>query len=294
MPSFLTDTEQTWLYQNLDELSWAPEKDYFPFIYYEGGSVQGITYDFIQLLQNKLGVVFPTLIPDSLPAILQKARNQELGFITSVTYTEERDAFLDFTDPYLSVPVVLLTNAAGVQPMTLAEAESQAYTVGAGEDYGVVSYLQANYPTLKVVELPNDGAVLEALATGELDSAVVDVASASYQINDKGLDQLKVNDQIDFSYDLSFAVPQGEDQLVEILNKAMAQVTPEERQALLSTWSLKNKGTIGDFEAPVQGLGALSTSLFSVPTWTYVLFAGAVLLFGVALLLGRLLGKKRR
>lgn len=295
MSSFLTDTEQTWLYQNIDELTWAPQKDYFPLVYYEDGSVQGISYDFVRLVESKLGVTFPTGLPDSLKNILDEARQGELGFVTSLTFTEERDAYLDFTNPYLKIPVVLLVNHEGVQPRTLMDVQTNLYTLGVGESRGVISYLNDSYPDLNLVEYANDETVLQALSEGTVDAAVVDVASAAYQMSFNDMKNIDVQDQIDFNYELSFAVPESKKELVPILNKAMAQISVDERQALLSEWSLKSQGSIGSFEAPTQGIGAvLDTSRFSVPTWAYVLFAGAVLLLGVAMLMRRLLSKKRR
>ncbi len=81
------------------------------------------------------------------------------------------------------------------------------------------------------------------MAFGKVDAMILNIASASYYIAKDGITNLKVTEDTNFIFDLSFACRNDWPLLQSILSKGLATITPQERKAILDDWiSLGKKG----------------------------------------------------
>lgn len=119
----LTPQERAWVSSSAADVRVAPEGNYPPFSFAQSGVWQGISADYLQLIEAHLGVHFQRLPPQSLDTILKQARNDQADLITSLKSTPERDEFLAFTSPYIRVPTVIVSrigNTLGRWPEAFA------------------------------------------------------------------------------------------------------------------------------------------------------------------------------
>ncbi|MEI6126556.1 MAG: transporter substrate-binding domain-containing protein, partial [Pseudomonadota bacterium] len=230
----LNSAERAWLILH-PVIRLAPETRYAPFTFVNAeGTHQGISADYIKLLEQKLGIRFHVVESSDLEVNLNKVRQGQVDMLTSLKATPERSEFLLFTKPYLEVPAVIIVRQKITKKLTLKEMEGFIIAVGAG--YGVQSYLEKNYKYLHLVPQANDVECLRKLSFGEVSAAVVDLASASYIIEKEGIANLRIAGDTGFTYDLSFASRKDWPELNQILDKGLAHISRQERKSLAEKW----------------------------------------------------------
>lgn len=213
----------------------ALENDYPPFLYSKNGTPQGISYDYTKLISEKLGYTLTTTEPKQLQQNLDDVKNGRANLLADITKTPERQAYLEFSDPYIQTRAVII----GRKNEQAKWSENQAnenINVAVGKGYGVVQYLKNKYPKADIIEFSSDIEVLEAVALGATDVGVLDEASLSYVLQKKPLSNIEIIGQTGFNYSLSFAVSKDNKAILPLINQAIASITPQERSAIYSKW----------------------------------------------------------
>ncbi|MBL8470184.1 MAG: EAL domain-containing protein [Rhodocyclaceae bacterium] len=230
----LSADERAWLAAHPD-IRLAPEANYAPFSFVGAeGRFEGMSADYLKLVLARIGVEPKILPPAALADILKKAQAGQVDLVTSLKPTPDRLAYLQFTAPYVEVPAVLLVRREYRGPTELRAMGSTRVAVGKG--FAVHEYLLATYPALDLQPQADDRSSLRKLAIGEIDAAVMDLASASYLLRQDGISNLKIAGEIGFSYPLSFAVRKDWPQLRLLLDRALAALPPAEKQAVFTKW----------------------------------------------------------
>lgn len=234
---FLTSEHKQWLNNHPDELIIAPEANYPPFSFVEAGQWRGLSAEFIKLIEQKLAIKFSTLPPQNLDSILANAQRGQAGIVTSVKETQERSEYLSFTQPYVSIPTIIIVKTSaeyGLWPEAFADKK-----VAVGNGYGVQKFLESNYPGLKLVLVPNDLEGLRRLSFGEVDAVIMDVASASFFIERDKITNLHVLSSFEYTYDLSFAVRKDLPILRDIFAETLMAIPDSEKQSIAEHWHVK-------------------------------------------------------
>ena len=227
----LTSEEEAWLSEH-KILRVAGPKAFPPFYYYEkDGAVKGIAYDYIRFIMEQLGVEMEIQRNLPWPDVLRKTRKKEIDVISCAAKSAEREAYLSFSNPYLTFPFVIISRRDG------------PFISGIDDLHGIkVSLIKkvSTYEWLKrdkidviphFVNTPLEG--LKAVSVGLADAYIGNLAAVSYMIEKNGLANLKIAAPTTYgSYNLYFAVRKDWPQLVSMINKALAAMTPEEHAVI--------------------------------------------------------------
>ena len=237
--SFLTAQEMAWIDAHARQLRVAPEENYPPFSYLESGVWHGLSAEMTQLLQNRLGTKFQILPAQNLNVILANAQQGNSEMVTSLKETQERSRYLSFTQPYISVPTAIIVKAGfsgGSWPNSFV-----GKRVAVGKGYGVQSFLENDYPEVKLTLVPDDLDGMRKLSFGEVDAVIMDVASASFFIEREKISNLRIYEAFPYSYDLAFGVRKDQPMLHSILVKTLASIPDQDRQAIFDKWITLNQ-----------------------------------------------------
>lgn len=250
----------------------ALENDYPPFLFYDNGSPKGISYDYTKLVADKLGYSLKTTEPLQLQQMLDAVKTGKANLLSDITKTPERSTFLEFSDPYIETPAVIIGRKN--EPTKWSENQSnENINVAVGKGYGVVSYLKNKYPKADFIEFSSDTEVLQAVALGATDVGVLDEASLSYVLLKKPLSNVEIIGQTGFNYSLSFAVAQNNKTVLPLINQAIASITPQERSAIFSKWISA---------LPVE---KETDTQSTIPNYALYIAAGLILLVIIALVI---------
>ncbi len=231
----LTQNERLWLTQNQSRIVYALETNYAPFVFIDSNDQPiGLAYDYMDLVESKLGVHFKERRFSSLADIFSKVRSKEIDIVNAVTITSERSAFLLFTDSFISVPNVIVVNKN--RQAKIEEKDLAGLRVSLVKSYAVTEYLMKRGFRITPELVSNDLEALLNVSFGKSDAAVVDLATASYLISKNGITNLRVAGETDFNIKLSMAASIDEPVLRSILQKGLSAISDEQRQEIRNRW----------------------------------------------------------
>ena len=106
----LTSEEKIWL-KNHPEIRIAFDNNFPPFEWKnESGQYQGISVDYIHLMEQKLNIKFQITEFSSWSEILQAIDQGKLDVIAALAKNERRQKMMLFTEPHISVPGVIISS----------------------------------------------------------------------------------------------------------------------------------------------------------------------------------------
>ncbi|MGZ0715649.1 EAL domain-containing protein [Pseudomonas palleroniana] len=230
----LSDDERSWLSDH-QELRLGVDASWPPFEYRdENGRYQGLAADYVRLIQDRLGVRINLIEPANWTAVLEQAKHNQLDLLPGIMSTPERQSYMAFTRPYLDFPIVILAHEGGAKPRDLKDL--YGLKIAVVENYAPHELLRTHHPDLNLVAMPNVSSTLQALATDEVDAVVGDLASSVWSLRQLKLDGLYVSGETPYRYQLAMGVPRDEKILVGILDKVLADLSPDETDAIQQHW----------------------------------------------------------
>ena len=206
------------------------------------GQYRGISADYMALIANKLGVSLAVTKDQTWTEVKRQLEQKQLDVSPSVAETPKRREFLSFTQAYISFPVVILTRVD--EPFIGQLEDLQEQRVGVEKDYFADEILQKNFPKIQRVPYTNIHDLLSALALKRIDYAVTNHASASYTVQHLQISGIKLAAITPFESPLTIAVRNDWPEFVSILNKALADITPQQRQDIRQRWLSIHKQNI--------------------------------------------------
>jgi diguanylate cyclase (GGDEF)-like protein/PAS domain S-box-containing protein len=270
----LTPEERLWLANNQPRIVLAIETGYAPFVFLGAdGQPVGLAYDYIRLIESKIGITFKRQEFSSLNDIFEAVRTGEVQIVNAVTPTPARLQFMRFTDPYISIPNVILVrkNRAG----RMNEKALAGLKVSLVKSYAVTENLAGKNLGFSLDIVSDDLSALLNVSFGRADAAVIDLATASYLISQKGISNLRVAGEVELAVSLAIATPLSEPVLHGILQKGLAAITEAERAEIRKKWfNASGHSFLSDWRFwLVVGLGLLAVlaAIAAVFIWNRML-----------------------
>ena len=230
----LTIEEKKWLKEHplirtAIDRNWAPveyvdEKERF----------QGISADYLRLLEEILGVQFELAKEFSWQQAMQAYKKGELDMFTSLRETPERSDHLNFTTPYVSFPIAIFTGPK--VPYIGAMNELDGRRVGVIQGYATEEFLKSRHPAVNRVATKDMVQALEMLSRGELDAFIGNILVTGYYIGQLGYTHIKVAGETPYRYQQSFGVRNDWTLLPSILDKALAAIPEADHRAIYNRW----------------------------------------------------------
>ena len=232
---FLTPQERSWLDANYRHITVAPDPRWNAAEDIEQQKIyKGLTSDYLKLVEKKLGVRFLRLYTKSWDQVLEAEKQGKIDIHPVLVQSKERSKKWLFTKPYLRIPMVVLARESlkkHFKPSQMAKMK-----MGVGHGYGVDEFVAENCRGYNIVPVESDRFGMIKASLGEIDLMITDLATASHYIESLGLTNLRLVATLGTLYEFSFASRKDEPLLNSILNKALKQLTPEERNLIYSRW----------------------------------------------------------
>ncbi len=227
--------ENEWLKQNLDSIRYAPLPDAPPFDWIgKDGKHQGITADYVKLLERKLDTEFVIVRYDTMQDVRKGWETGEIDLIGSLQNRPERQHYLRFTEPYYSVGNVILMRKGAEQASTLKDLEDSVIGIVGGS--ATYEYVKEQYPLHTFVAVTNVLQGFELLSARQVDAMITDKGVASFYIEQRGFPDIGIAGQVDYSWDLCFATHKNHPRLKSIVDRALKSITTFQRFEINSQW----------------------------------------------------------
>jgi PAS domain S-box-containing protein len=200
----------------------------------EKGVFRGIGADYRALIERRLGVRLEPVPADTWAESLAQLREKKCDISLLTAQTPERDEFLVFTNTLMTLPVAIITRSDNKRVKSLADLDGHRVTVARA--WPVHELLAHDHPQIKLLARDDVGGAISAVALGDAEAYVGDLASATQAIEHLGLRNLQVGGESPYVFPFRIAVRKDWPIAVTLLNKAIGTITPEEHAAIHREW----------------------------------------------------------
>ncbi len=231
----LTDAEQTWL---AEHHTVRARVSYWPPYMFKEPVPSGMSVDYLNAVGKRFGFKVE-FVPDTIgwPAAIQDVMGarQHIDLLLTMNRTPEREQQFAMTADYLSMPWVIYTRKDS--PFISGLENLRGKTVAEEKGYVITDMLRSGYPTIHILDVERSEDALQAVATGQADAYVGNLANASFLIKQHGLANLVVAAPTPFgNHTQAMAVRADWPALASMIDKGLATMPMEERNAIGQKW----------------------------------------------------------
>ncbi len=234
-PLKLTPEERAWLTEHATAIRLAPLPDAPPIDFVDsGGRHCGLSADYLRLIEEQLGIEFKKVYCKSWKEIIEGLQRQEIDLVASVQKRHEREKYLLFSEPYMSVRNVILTRKGWGGVYTLDDMTGMRIVIVEGS--ANYEYVRERHPEYDIIPVAESAQGFRMVSFSQADAMVADLGVASYYIEEMGISNLRVAGNIDYPWELCLASRKDWPLLNSILNKALANIPPDQRRKITAEW----------------------------------------------------------
>lgn len=228
-----TNTPAVSLPADAKTISVVLDDNYPPYVFRDAeGNLKGILVDQWSLWSETTGIRAQLVAMDWADA-LEGMHAGKYDVIDTVFFNEERDAWLDYTEPYVTIDVPIyhqskiggITNAASLVGFTVAVKAGDA-CIPILRDAGVTM----------IEEYPSYEAVVEAAKRGDVSVFVVDEPAALYFLYQKGIANEFSRSQSLYSGQFHRAVKEGDASMLALVEQGFSGISSEKLHQIDDKW----------------------------------------------------------
>ncbi|HHB77372.1 MAG TPA: transporter substrate-binding domain-containing protein, partial [Desulfobulbus sp.] len=232
---YLTPEEEAWIAAH-PNISIGIDPEFSPFEFIDkNGRYSGYSSDYIQLLNQRLGLNMKIAPGLSWKQVMDRASRGKIDILPAVGISKKRSEFLLYTTPYIGfhrmifcrsdVPFVAgLDNISGLRVAVQANSSHAAWL--------------REHTNLKPEYYDTLQQTLEAVAAGKADVLIGNLAACTYWIRKLNITTIRIGAPVSQQRQLLYmAVKKEWPQLVSILNKGLASITAEEAETIRNRWT---------------------------------------------------------
>lgn len=230
----LAPQEQAYL-QAHPELRLCVDPDWPPYEWIDAdGRHRGLVAEYMALFQQRLGVRMRPVPAASWRDTQNRYQAGDCDIVAALNVSAERIRYLDFTQPYLESPAVLVVREDSPASKL---ADLDGARLGMVSGYVYESRLRDDFPAIVLEPVTNMQQGLARVASGELDATLGPLFLAAYLIQREGLDQLKMVGNTDYRDELRMGVRKGDRLLHAMLNRQVQALSADDHARIHRAWS---------------------------------------------------------
>jgi sigma-B regulation protein RsbU (phosphoserine phosphatase) len=267
-PFELTAEESEWL-ANHPAIRLAPAPNFPPLEFCnEEGQYLGIVSDYAALMEEKLGFSFEILCYGSWNDVIAATKDGEIDLWLEAMDTTERREYMQFSSPYIHLPSAIIVREGVSGELSLADLVGLRVVAPGG--YASTQYVKDSGLDINLVAVPSIRNGLRRLHFGSADALIANEATASYYIEELGYTDLRFAGETGFVMRLSLAVRKDWPMLLQVLEKAQASLSDEERDRIYGNW-VDLSGVTGAARIGALYFGLIPVVLVSIlVVWLFV------------------------
>ncbi|ABZ76482.1 diguanylate cyclase [Shewanella halifaxensis HAW-EB4] len=210
-------------------------RNWHPMEFVEEGEYAGINSDVIGIIGKELGLNIEPVAFDEWQLLLDALVSGDVDMAGSVAMTPERKFQLGFSDSYWPSPWGLVTILNSVSIFSLDELSGQRIAVIEG--YHIIGELMRQYPSLKLILVPDIDAGLSAVSQGQADVFIDKVVNLGSHVRGGKFSSLKMSMLVDFAEQRShIGVHNSKKALLPLINAVLANIDPARQQQIHQEW----------------------------------------------------------
>jgi two-component sensor histidine kinase/ABC-type amino acid transport substrate-binding protein len=229
-----TEQEQAWI-KSHPVIEFGYEPTWLPFEIYKDGEYSGIIGEYVKILERETGITFKPIPNITWEETVAGLKSGKVDFTCCAGITPEREQYLNFTKPYISSPMVIVTRKDGDFVGELADLRGK--TISLPEKYYTGEVISKDYPSINIDYKPGIEDAIKAVSLGEAEAFVGNLVVVSYYIEHMGYSNLKIAAPTNYNKaHIGLAARKDWPELISIAQKVFDNISYEERNAILQKW----------------------------------------------------------
>jgi len=231
-----TEAEKKWIkthpviYHGYDA-TWHP----FEFYNEKDTTYSGIIGDYIKIVEDKTGIDLKPIPDITWEETIKKLETGEVDLATGISANKRRRVFLNFTKPYMSFPLVIVTRKDYDFIGGLKDLRGKEVALPIG--FYTSEMIAKDFPSIKINHKKDVKEALESVSFGNTDAFIGNLAVVSYYINKEGFTNIKIAAPTKYkNSDLSFGVRKDWPELVSIVDKVFESISLEKHNEIKTDW----------------------------------------------------------
>ena len=242
-----TAEEKAWV-RDHPLIRYGAEKDWPPYDFVDKeGKHTGYSRDMLELIGKYSGLKFQSEVA-AWSDLLVKAKAKEIDLLPCLFYTKERQAYLNFTEPYqLALDYFFIHES--VQATTIDDLNGKTIAITKG--YAQIDEIKQRYPKLRVLETDNLMASVQALIERKADVLFEIYSVMNYVLKQNSITTIRPFKAMPLgeAKQLKMAVRRDMPILLSVMQKTLAAIPQKEKQQIEDKWlGYKDSQDNGQFE----------------------------------------------
>ncbi|MFW1677307.1 transporter substrate-binding domain-containing protein [Pontibacter sp. JAM-7] len=198
------------------------------------GEADGIGADYLREVNRMLGGKLTPVYGD-WQQLYEDFEQGKVDVLMDLTPTAERTRQFLFSRPYLDIPHALV--ARKDSPLLHSEADLKGKTLALEEGFGNVKYFKTQLPSVALKLFPTTRDALNAVSRGDADAYAGNRAVAMHIISRELISNLRIHNDLQKEGSvLAFGVRKDLPMLADLINQALASITPQVRERINLRW----------------------------------------------------------
>lgn len=229
----LSDEERIYL-TNKKSIKMCVDPDWMPLEQILDNRHVGIAADFMALFEQSLGIPIELYPSNHWDESINYAKSRKCDIFSLAMATPERTEYMNFTKPYLSVPLVLATDYN--KPFIADVTTVQDKKMGIVSGYAFADLLREQYPNMQIVDVASVDEGLRLVESGKLYGFIGTLVAVGYAIQNHFTNEIKITGKFDSKWELGVGVRNDEPLLLSAFEKAIDSVSPQQNQLIINRW----------------------------------------------------------
>jgi two-component system sensor histidine kinase/response regulator len=200
----------------------------------EEKQLHGLSQDFRMVIERKLGIRLEPVPAETWDESLEQLRRKECDLSLMTSETPERGVFLIFTEPLLDLPLAVIARRDHSPVKEVGELAGQRVAIA--RHWPIHEKLLAEHPEILLVPRDDVGSAISAVALGDAEAYIGDLASATDAIDRLGVTNLQVAGHTRYVFPFRIGVRKDWPEAVALLNRVIASIPPDEHLAIRRKW----------------------------------------------------------
>lgn len=217
-----TQEEYQWIEENRDRhFVFATAKDYIPLEYLNETGPQGVGVNILILVSKATGLKFKLYDNNSNEdwhELISNFKKDKIDILPTVSYSNERTSFLDFTNPYIETSLAIIGHKDNYYPLTLGRIEN---SVAIPKEYWLNDYLRKKRKDIEIYPVKDTQEAFDAVNKKLAAYTIAELPLFTYYRESAANKNLRIVGQIEEKNPIMLGVQKDLPILTSIINKVI-------------------------------------------------------------------------
>ncbi len=232
--------------------------DFSPYTLKDISGYNGISIDLFHLISEKSGLIFNYIPVKNRAEASIYIQQKRCSLVPHISTYKVNHPLVEPTHSYLHDHLAMVTSINSPYINNLSDIQHKKIAIISGIDH-ITSTLHRHHPDLQLIEVLDPEVAFQKVRDGEYYGFFGPYRSLSYAIQKSYIGELKIAIKLETPLvEIGMGVARNNPLLLQILNKTIHAITPEERHAIYQRWITTNTIERTDYTFLIQLMSVMA------------------------------------